>query len=256
MADRNFDDIAEHFFTKVVNSRKGRLRKRVIEQDLKQQVPELWHSDGLAVIDIGAGTGQWVLELAKLGHKLIYNDISANMLTMAKQALKQEPQELNIEFSQQSYQAFFKTPRSVDGILCHAVIEWLEKPQDLIAHFAESIKPQGWLSLCFYNPAGKLMRNLVMGNFKSIIVPMPKLPDARSLTPANPSELCQVETWLEQYGFQIQSLSGIRVFSDYANLKRGGLAIESEVEQMELAFCSHPELARLGRYIHIIARKK
>ncbi len=256
MADRNFDDIAEHFVHKVANGKKGKLRRAVIEQDLKHHHPELWQQPGKYVIDVGAGLGHWSIAMAKLGHQVVYNDISEKMTELAKVQADEQQQALNLSFYHLPYQQLFGHCQKADLIMCHAVIEWLAKPQELLQMISEQLNDNGVLSLCFYNPAGRDMRNLIMGNFKLLNREQKAVSDKGSLTPNNPSTLEQIEQWLKQYGLRIGQLSGIRVFSDYTTLKRGGLAFDDQVEEMELKYSGQPPFNRMARYIHLLAYKK
>lgn len=259
MTDRNFDDIAEHFAKKVANSHKGRLRRAVIAQDLRREHPELWQGTSQYVIDVGAGLGHWSIEMAKLGHQVVYNDISEKMTEQAQQlaaATEQElEQSLDITFHHLPFQQLFEHCQPADLILCHAVIEWLVNPEELIEMLSNALKPGGVLSLCFYNPAGAEMRNLIMGNFKLLNREKKALSDKGSLTPNNPSSFEQIEQWLTNHSMTIEQVSGIRVFSDYTVHKRGGLAFPDQVEAMELKYSNQEPFNRMARYIHCLVRK-
>lgn len=255
MQDRNFDDIADHFAHKVANSSKGHLRRAVIEQDLRNQHSELWQGEKHCVIDIGAGLGAWSVTMAEQGHQVVYNDISSKMTEKAKTLAAKHEKNLDISFYHLPYQQLFEHCAKADLILCHAVVEWLAEPEDLFKHISAGLKPGGLLSLCFYNPAGRDMRNLIMGNFKLLNRSESVRADNGSLTPNNPSTLAQIELWLEKYQMTIEQLSGIRVFSDYTVHKRGGLAFADQVQEMELKYATQSPYNRMGRYIHIIAKK-
>lgn len=250
--DRNFDDIAEHFEKKVALSRKGKLRRKVILRDLK---PWFTERDSCEIIDVGAGLGQLAIHFAP-EHKVTYLDISEQMMLKAQKLAEASKLHQRIDWHHAPYQEFFTAnAKKFDVIMCHAVLEWVEEPDVLISGMASSLSDSGLLSLCFYNPAGRDMRNLVMGNFKLIERQPDYKPDSGSLTPINPCRLEQVERWLLANQLSIQSLSGIRVFSDYVSHQRGGLAHEDEVEAMELKYSNQEPFNRIGRYLHIVARK-
>ena len=119
--------------------------------------------------------------------------------------------------------------------------------------FDEFLADGGALSLCFYNPASLIYRNLVMGNFYQLDKPKPA--DNKSLTPNNPVSNDDVESWLSSRHYHVQARSGIRVFSDYAPLKRGGLNNPDDVIAMELKYSTQLPFRLMGRYLHIIATK-
>ena len=85
--DRNFDEISEHFEKKIYGGLKGEIRLAVLRHDIFGWVKS-WqqtHNRPLRVLDVGAGLAQISIELAKDGHDVTINDISANMLEIAKQ---------------------------------------------------------------------------------------------------------------------------------------------------------------------------
>ena len=81
--DTNFDDLTAHFQKRIYGSRKGKIRLAVLERDFKAQLPQ-FEQGGLKVLDLGAGLGQMGLKLAEYGHDVCINDISKNMLDVAK----------------------------------------------------------------------------------------------------------------------------------------------------------------------------
>ena len=85
-SDRNFDDIAEHFAKKIYGKRKGIIRLAVLWHDIEQYLAALPKQHRpLRVLDVGGGFGQISQRLAKLGHDVTVNDISAQMLAQARQ---------------------------------------------------------------------------------------------------------------------------------------------------------------------------
>lgn len=253
-ADRNFDDIAEHFAKKVYGGLKGQIRLAVLQRDLAQVVADLGGEiqRPLQILDIGAGLGQVSLTLAKAGHHCTLTDISANMLSYAKAYAKADG--LNCQFFVAPYQALPEIlgNQQFDLILCHAVLEWVDNPRGVVAMCERFLRADGVLSLCFYNPAAKVYRNLMMGNFNYLNNPKPA--DSGSLTPNHPVPYETVRELLADW--IIVRESGIRVFSDYATQKRGGLANPDAVIAMELQYSDKLPYRLMGRYLHIMAKKR
>ena len=83
-ADRNFDDLAQKFARKVYGELKGDIRLAVIWRDLLAAVPGLADGSSLRILDIGGGLGQLSIRTAELGHRVIYNDLSVEMLSLAQ----------------------------------------------------------------------------------------------------------------------------------------------------------------------------
>ena len=128
--DRNFDDISAHFEKKIYGGLKGEIRLAVLRHDIFDWVKS-WqqiHNRPLRVLDVGAGLAQISIELAKDGHDVTINDISANMLEIAKQNAGEAAQ--TITWHTCPYQQLDdKLTGKYDLILCHAVLEWLAEPK-------------------------------------------------------------------------------------------------------------------------------
>ncbi len=248
--DRNFDELTEHFAHKIYGGLKGQIRLAVLKRDLSELLANKLR---LKVLDIGAGLGQLSLHLAKLGHDCTLTDISSNMLEYAKACA--DEQSLSCRFVVAPYQELDKHLNGQDGqfdvILCHALLEWVENPQELMAVFDQFLAKNGVLSLCFYNPVAPIYRNLIMGNFNYLNNPKPA--DKGSLTPNHPVAYDTVKSWLKDY--TIISESGIRVFYDYTTHKRGGLAHSDAVIDMELHYSRLMPYRLMGRYLHILASR-
>ena len=82
--DRNFDDLAQKFARKVYGELKGDIRLAVIWRDLLAAVSGLADGSSLRILDIGGGLGQLSIRTAELGHRVIYNDLSVEMLSLAQ----------------------------------------------------------------------------------------------------------------------------------------------------------------------------
>lgn len=254
--DRNFDTLAERFEQRVYGGLKGEVRLAVIWRDLLPLLERLEKkSQPLKILDIGGGLAQISIELAKRGHSVAYNDISPVMLGKAQR----RAQEAGIE-QQFSWQCgnYYDLSRqsSYDLVLCHALLEWLQHPQRLIGFVAQQLAPCGVFSLCFYNPAAKIYRNLIRGNFDWLVRSSDYCSDSGSLTPNNPCETEQVREWLGDAEFNILSTSGIRVFHDYVVEKRGGHQSPAAVLDMELQYSALEPYKWLGRYLHMLAQRE
>ena len=208
-------------------------------------------------MDVGAGLAQISIELAKDGHDVTINDISANMLEIAKQNAGEAAQ--NITWHTCPYQQLDdKLTGKYDLILCHAVLEWLAEPKLIMDFFdrwlVDDGAEKGVLSLCFYNPASFVYRNLVMGNF-NLLHNKDFKADNGSLTPNHPVAKDEVIAWINDHHYQILHTSGLRVFHDYSPLKRGGHTNPQAVIEMEVAYSGQDPYKWLGRYLHFLVSK-
>ncbi len=252
--DRNFDDLAERFEKRIYGSDKGKIRQAIIWRDLKSSLTE---SNKLRVLDLGGGLGHFSIKLSQLGHDVCFTDISPVMTQKAIELASKVGVDGKIDWNILSYQQFVEQHQGkFDLVLCHALLEWLKQPEQLFPAIVNLLETRGILSLCFYNPVGMVYRNLIHGNFNRVRHQQDYRGDKGSLTPDNPCSIEEVKQWLRENQFVIDSASGIRVFSDYAVEKRGGLKLPEAVLDMELEYSQLQPYKWMGRYIHFMASRQ
>ena len=250
--DRNFDDLAERFQRKVYGGLKGDIRLAVLWRDLEIHVPKIYGQQPLRVLDVGGGLGQLAIRLAQLGHQVTLNDISSEMLGLAQEAAQEAGVYDKVIWSHGPFQQLLDDlVGPFDLILCHAVMEWLAEPSQLLSQLHSLLKEEGLLSLTYYNRHSLEYRNLIRGNF-NLLNKDEFVPDPGSLTPANSLYPEQVEHWVEEVGMKVKSRTGIRVFHDYVTTLRGGHAVPEDVIQMELKYSQREPYLWLGRYVHLM----
>jgi S-adenosylmethionine-dependent methyltransferase len=258
--DRNFDDLAARFSRKIYGGLKGDIRLAVLTADLTPVIAQLMHKrqTPLRILDVAGGLGQLSIYFAQQGHQVMVNDVSSVMLGQARDTAREAGVEKAMTWHCGPYQQLNVVLKGqcFDLVLCHALLEWLQDPELLIPALEPLVAPDGVLSLCFYNPASIVYRNLMRGNFDRIINTHNYTPDSGSLTPQNPCSLAQVRQWLAQSGFEIRQESGLRVFSDYVLEKRGGNLQPDQVLAMELAYSGQEPYKWMGRYLHVLASKE
>lgn len=273
--DRSFDTIADYFEKKVYGGLKGDIRLAVLRRDIFAYTAQMSKELGrpLRVLDVGAGLAQIAIELAAQGHSVVINDISANMLEKAKASAAEIDKNLDIRWYVCPYQEIedklaidelqnkdsmaknTEKTAKFDLIMSHALLEWLAEPAAIMDFCDRQLAEHGALSLCFYNPASFDYRNLIMGNFNLLDNTDYKADTKKSLTPNYPVAKEEVESWLTTHHYQTILTSGLRVFHDYAPLKRGGHNDPDAVIRMELRYSQREPYKCLGRYLHIMATR-
>ena len=264
--DRSFDAIADHFEKKLYGGLKGEIRLAVLRRDIFEYSSQMSEALGrpLRILDVGAGLAQIAIELAAQGHSVVINDISANMLEKAKASAEKIDKKLDITWYVCPYQALEEKlaqteTEKFDLIMSHALLEWLAEPAAVMDFFDQQLIDGGALSVCFYNPASFDYRNLIMGNFNLLDSLLDgndyKADNKKSLTPNYPVAKVEVESWLKAHDYQTVRSSGLRVFHDYAPLKRGGHNDPDAVIRMELRYSQLEPYKWLGRYLHILAKR-
>jgi len=249
--DCNFDTLIDAFKDRIYSGFKGEWRLRLLQEDLHT----LYLSEPLRIWDAGCGMGQLALWFADKGHTLTCCDISAKMLDEAKKAFSQA--KTNAHFKQCSVQEMATQIESQDLILFHAVLEWLAYPLQTLSVVSERIKPQGYLSLLFYNYHSFVYRNAIFGEWR-----LPFIYDesiwygkGKKLTPPYPQKPEEILVWLKANGFEVVVQTGIRVFHDYMNESTQQNSDIEALMRLEYKYCREPIYRDMGRYIHILARK-
>ena len=254
--DIHFDQLAERFERKIYGSKKGDLRLQLLWDDLLTALPALQAGKKLRVLDAGGGLGQMSARLATLGHEVMLAEPAAPMLEKAQQQFAEAGLDAAcVQCVQASIQELPQVlpPQPFDVVVCHAVLEWLVDPLATLAQLLPWIAPQGYLSLAFYNRESIVWKNLLKGNVDRARA-ADKAGEAGSLTPISPQSAPQVLAWLAQQGMEVVQVTGVRCLHDYLF---PGVKIEADtLLALEQELGRQEPYKWLGRYIHVIARKK
>lgn len=250
--DVSFDSIATKFDKSIYGTTKGRLRHEMLLHNLEfiwEHLPQK-----AKALDAGGGTGEFTRELLKRCDAVVVNDVSADTLQVARQKLKggmSSNQELH--FHHGPIQSLVN-PSGFDFIACHAVFEWLEKPEKVLSHLMGLLAPGGYLSLSFFNQDANLFGNLLYGNFELINNNM-RQKNRLKLASHNPLKPARVIDWLSDLDCEILSKAGIRCFHDYLRDKSQQSSDYEQLLNMEKKYCTTEPYMWLGKYFHIIVRK-
>lgn len=249
-SDRNFDDIAQRFTHTIYANPKGKLRLLGLQQDfLDLEIP----LQGMEILDVGGGQGQFSLWLAEHGANIHLCDVSENMLEIARNNFNAA--NLHAEFTQCALQELpQKYLQKFDLILNHAVLEWLEAPFDALPLLVDRLKPGGYLSLMFYNRAGHQWRQIMNGGIDTPDESNPKL-RREGNAPQQPLDPIEVEKALNALGFSVLRWRGIRCIHDHMHdLIRQRLG-EEKIAKADLKYGLLEPFRQLGRYVHFVARR-
>ena len=261
--DRNFDDLAKRFQKNIYGGLKGEIRLAVLDRDFREYFSlapfgEQQSIKPLRILDAGGGQAQFSLNFARAGHSVVICDISAEMLKLAEQEVIAQGLETRVQLIhcaiQDLSQHLDESACEFDVVLCHAVMEWVTNPSELLGELMVYIKSQGFLSLTFYNLHSLIYKNLLRTNFKKI--QQQDFGGSRgSLTPINPLYPEQVFEWLNQLPMVRLTTSGIRVFYDYIFNEEHRERDPKSVIELELEFSRKQPYQLLGRYIHVLSQK-
>jgi len=255
--DTNFDQLGPRFQRNIYNSAKGKIRLAVLQRDFKEQPGDHLALDQAKVLDAGAGQGQFSLFLAQQGAHITLCDISRNMLDTARENFK------NAGIAETRFAIEHCSLQNIPGlragrydlVLCHAVAEWLEQPEDIFHSLLPALKNGGYFSLIFYNFHGLEFKNLLRTNFKHF--DRNNFSSFRgSLTPKNPLMPDDVLAMSQKHELKLLVKSGIRVFHDYVLSKEDREREPEALLEKELQYSQIEPFWKLARYIHFLFQKK
>lgn len=252
-SDISFDGRAERFVERIYGSAKGELRLALVWQDLCRSLPALTGPAPLRVWDAGGGAGQMAFTLAAAGHHVLLSDISADMLALAEPR-RAEPGGERVEIRHGAIQTLAPMlEERFDLIVCHAVLEWLAQPQQVLALLAQRLAPGGHLSLMFYNRRSLLLTHAVRGSVDKLLGGE-TIGHPGSLTPPNALDPDEVEPWLRALGLEVASRCGIRTVTEYLpRPQRAKMALATLLE-LEQRYGREEPFCGLGRYLHWVCR--
>ena len=256
MSDRNFDDLAAKFARKIYGGSKGAVRMAVLDRDLREA--GLFDAAPQTMLEAGGGFGLMAQRFAKLGTHCTVVDISREMLHHG-QATWTEHQHQNtgewgaIDWKHQSIQ---DTNGTYPLVCCHAVLEWVEEPETVLNSVCERVSDNGVLSLMVFNEVALIWKNVLFGRVEKVL-------EGRlhgfgnSLTPKHAFTIEQIRMWLNNLGFEVDSVSGVRVFHDFLSPRvREKLWSDSDTYlELELKYSTDPIHQQMGRYLHFVCRK-
>lgn len=251
--DHNFDSKAEWFQQRIYGGPKGQLRLQALWGDMLRHIPVLESGKQLSVWDAGGGLGQMSCKLATLGHRVLLNDISAEMLALAGQEIEQLGLD-SVTVKLSSIQQQAAEGQNYDVIVCHAVLEWLSEPRDALACLLRCLKPGGYLSLAVYNINAVIMMNVLKGNFIKALSGE-HAGHAGGLTPPSPQNPTEVSQYLQSAGLDLRLRAGVRVAFDYLDKDIRAQRSTEDLLAVENFMREQEAFWQLGRYVHFVAAK-
>lgn len=98
---------------------------------------------GMKVLDVGCGTGNFSIKLAKMGCEVVGIDVSKEMLKVAEEKAKKEG--LNIKFYNMDVYDMKFEDNCFDGVISVTAFEFLKDPEKAIEEMFRVLKPNGYL---------------------------------------------------------------------------------------------------------------
>lgn len=211
---------------------------------------------GVEVLDIGGGTGGFAVRVAGLAARVTVVDPSPDALA----ALNRRARELDVEVAAQ--QGDLATlleavgPQSADVVLCHGVLEVVDDPVAALATLRQVLRPGGTLSLLVAQRHAAVVACAMAGHFAQALTLLDASPEDRDGRTGHRFTAPEATALLEQAGFAVDAVHGVRVFADLVpgsllDLEPGATAALVELER---AVSQRPEYLSLAAQLHLLAR--
>ena len=100
--------------------------------------------NGMKVLDVGCGTGNFSVKLAQAGCQITGVDLSADMLKIARQKAARY-KELNLEFKLMDFNQLDFENDSFDAVFSMTAFEFAQNPAHVYAELLRVLKPGGQL---------------------------------------------------------------------------------------------------------------
>ena len=212
----------------------------------------------LTVLDVGGGTGGFAVPVAEAGHHVTVVDASPDALA----ALSRRAADAGVADRVRAVQgdgdalAGLVAPESVDLILCHAVLEVVDDPADVVSAIAAALRPGGAVSLLVAGRAAAVLGRAVNGHLDAASALLTD-PDGRAGTRDTLRRRYDAETaaaLLAAAGFRVEEIHGVRVLADLLP----AAVMDSDPQallELELALSSRPPFRDIASQLHLFARR-
>ena len=162
-ADDPFADVAEAFAVDHYADLRGRVRTEVLDGHLVEHL-----AGGERIVDVGGGSAEQDVPLARRGHEVVVLDPSEAMLARARRRLDREPAEVRTRISLVLGDGE-RGDRTLgagrfDLVCCHGVLMYLEDPVPLLRSLVGLVRPGGLLSIVATNRHALALRPGLRGD--------------------------------------------------------------------------------------------
>jgi S-adenosylmethionine-dependent methyltransferase len=237
----------------------GRLRSDLAFANLQDFLP-LRAKHSLCALDLGCGTGETAVRLARLGVHVTLLDSSPAMLDIAKRAAREAgvTDKVVLQLGDATQMADLFHTRSFDVILCHNILEYCDDPGVVLRGASRALRDSSAiLSILVRNQAGEVFKAAIQGgdlaaaeNGLTAEWGQESLYGGRVRIFAPDS----LRALLTEASLAAIAERGVRVLADYLPPRVSRSAEYERICELERKLGCRPEYASVSRYIHCLAR--
>jgi len=237
----------------------GRLRSDLAFANLQEFIP-LQAKDSLRALDVGCGTGAMAVRLARLDIHVTLLDSSAEMLDIAKRAVREAgiTEHTVLKHGDAVGLAKVFPMQSFDVILFHNVLEFVDDPVAVLCGVARALRDSSAiLSVLVRNRAGEV--------FKAAIQAGDLAAAENNLTAEWGQESLyggrvrlftpySLRAMLKAASLTVIAERGVRVLADYLPPQVSRSSDYKRILELERKLGSRPEYAAVARYTQCFAQ--
>jgi S-adenosylmethionine-dependent methyltransferase len=212
----------------------------------------------LRVLDVGGGSGNFAVPLARLGHTVTVVDPSADALATLNRRAQTAGVGDRVHGVQGDGDLLHEViPPGDDGegsydlALCHSVLEVVDDPATTLREIARALRPGGTASVASANRAGAVLARAAAGHPVEALALFeqrePARPTRRRFTPDGLLAL------VEAAGLRPGTWRGVSVVADLLDVASG--ADPHAVRRLELALAGSSPYRDVAAGLHVLATR-
>jgi S-adenosylmethionine-dependent methyltransferase len=237
----------------------GRLRSDLAFANLQDFLPQHARSS-LCALDLGGGTGEIAVRLARLGIHVTLLESSPAMLDIAKGAAREAgvADKVVLQHGDATQLVNLFHTRLFDVVLCHNILEYCDDPGAVLSGAARALRdPSSIISMLVRNRAGEVLKAAIQaGDLAAAIDSLASEWGQESLYGGRVRLFTSdgLRAMLTEVSLAEFAERGVRVLADYLPSRISRIAEYERILDLECKLSSRPEYASVARYIQCFAR--
>jgi S-adenosylmethionine-dependent methyltransferase len=223
----------------------------------------------LDVVDVGAGTGGFAVQLAALGHHVTVVDPSPDALAAARWRADELGVTLTAVQGEAGDLAALVGEGAADLVVCHNVLEYVDSPAAAMTAIARVLRVGGTVSVLAANVVAAVLQRALAGRYDEArrlldphshsaesyqpLVPAPGRAPAPTITEHRRFTLPELTTLIEGVGLRVGEAQGIRVFAGLLPGAGADPNAADALRDLEAAAAGYPALRDIAARLHVLA---
>jgi S-adenosylmethionine-dependent methyltransferase len=208
----------------------------------------------LDIVDVGAGTGGFAVQLAALGHHVTVVDLSPDALSAARWRAAELGVTLTAVQGEAGDLASLVGDGAADLVVCHNVLEYVDSPAAAMTAIAAVLRAGGSVSVLAANVVAAVLQRALAGRYD----------EARRLLTAGSDSvapgvsehrrftLAELTSLIEGAGLRVAEAAGVRIFAGLLPAAGADHAADA-LRDLEAAAACYPALRDIAARLHVLA---